>query len=95
MSSVIGGSAYHFNAAGTDDVAVPGGILHVVSVNTGASGASVDIRDGSSGNTIATIDATTARTLFYDVRLKTGLHVTVTGAPDVTVVVLPSPEYTT
>lgn len=94
MSAVGGGSAFHFSAAGTDDVAAPGGILHVVSVNTGASGASVDIRDGSSGGTVATIDATAPRSLFYDVQLKTGLHVVVTGAPDVTVVVLPSPEFT-
>lgn len=94
MNAVVGGSAFHFSAAGTADVAAPGGILHAVSVNTGASGASVDIRDGSSGNTIATIDASAARTLTFDVQLKTGLHVVVTGTPDVTVVVLPSPEFT-
>lgn len=95
MSSVIGGSAFHYSAADTDELPVAGGILHAVTVNTGASSATVDLRDGASGPTLATIDASAPRTFLYDLKIETGLHVVVSGAPDVTIVVLPSPGYTT
>lgn len=58
-------------------------------VNTGASGATVTLHDGnSSGPVIAVIDASAARPFPCDIALVSGLYVTVSGSPDVTVVLL-------
>lgn len=94
MSAVVGGSAFHLSAAGTQPIAESGGgILHAVVVNTGASGASVTLHDGTaSGPVIAVVAATAQVDLVYDVLLESGLTAVVTNAPDVTVVILPSPE---
>lgn len=96
MSGPVGGAAFRLSAAGTDTIAESGGgILHCVVVNTGASGASVTLHDGSaSGPVIAVIAAAAQASLVYDVLLENGLTAVVTNAPDVTIVILPSPEYT-
>lgn len=88
--SAQGGAARHITATGIVDSA-GGGILHTVTVNTGASGATVTLYDGTSasGAEIAAIAATTTVTLTYDAVLAKGLYAVVSGAADVTVVILP------
>lgn len=93
MSSPVGGTAFHLSAAGTDTLMESGGgILHSVVINTGASGASVTLHDGSASGPV--IAATAQASLVYDVLLVSGLTAVVTNAPDVTIVIQPSPEYT-
>lgn len=96
MSAAVGGAAFHLNAAGTQSLdATPGGILHIVSVNTGASSATVTLYDGpdTSHPEIAAISAAAQASLRYDTTLHTGLTAVVTGTPDVTIVILPAPAY--
>lgn len=99
MSNMAGGVAFHLTTAETSElVENPGGILHTVTVNTGQSGATVKLYDGpdSSHPEIANIAAAGQVSLLYDAVLTTGLTAVVAGAtpPDVTIVVVPAPEYT-
>ena len=72
-----------------------GGVLHSVNVNTGASGATVTLQDGTStGPVIAVIDASAVHTFLYDAVLSAGLYAAVSGSPDVTIVIVPSARYT-
>lgn len=96
MSAAVGGAAFHLNAAGTQTIdSSPGGILHIVSVNTGASSATVTLYDGpdTSHPQIAAINAAPQVSLRYDISLHAGLTAVVTGNPDVTIVILPPPAY--
>jgi hypothetical protein len=100
ISTAVGGAAFHLNAAGTQNLDVnPGAILHLVTINTGQSGATVTLYDGPDAThpEIAAIAATTQAALPYDIRLHAGLTAVVAGAtpPDVTIVILPPPGYTT
>ena len=92
--STPGGAAFHVTSS-SPIAETGGGILHTVTINTGATGATVTLYDGTSasGSEIATIAATGTGTLTYDARLKAGLYATVSGAVDVTVVILPAPGY--
>jgi hypothetical protein len=89
--SVQGGSAFHVTASGAVSSG-PGGILHTVCVNTGASGATLTLYDGTStsGAKIAAVAATAPLCLTYDAELNAGLYAAVSGSIDVTVTVLPS-----
>lgn len=94
MSTTVGGAAFHVTA--TDVVAqAGGGTLHTVTVNTGATGASVTLYDGpdASHPVIAVLAAAAVGSFAYDAVLTKGLYVSVSGAPDVTVVILPPPVY--
>lgn len=98
MTAAVGGTAFHLNAAGTQTLdSSPGGILHLVSVNTGASGASLALYDGpdTSHPQIAAISAAAQASLPFDISLHAGLTAVVTGAPDVTIVILPPAGYIT
>jgi hypothetical protein len=95
ISAAIGGAAVHVTAS-TPVAENGGGILHTVNINTGASGATVTLYDGTSdtGAELAVISAAAAGTFTYDALLKAGLYVALSGSPDVTVVLLPSPGQT-
>lgn len=91
MNGSVGGAGFHVTASGV--IAETGGaILHTVTVNTGATGASVAVYDGPDATypLIALLAATTQGTFTFDARLSKGLYVSVSGAPDLTIVILPS-----
>ena len=89
-----GGSAFHVTATGVI-AGSGGGVLHVVNVNTGASAATLTLYDGTStsGAVIAVISAAAPLSLPYDAVLNKGLYAAVSGAIDVTVVILPNDQY--
>jgi hypothetical protein len=92
--SVQGGAGFHVTATG---IIVPagGGTLHAVVINTGASGATLTLYDGTSasGAKIAAVAATTTAGLIYDIALVNGLYAVVSGAIDVTVSILPPARF--
>lgn len=77
----------HINAAGNTQAVTGTGVLLGVVVNTGVSGATVTLYDGTSaaGTLIAVISAATQGGFTYGVGVTTGLFVVVAGTPDVTV----------
>jgi hypothetical protein len=91
---ITGGSAVHVTASGVI-AETGGGILHVANVNTGVSAATLTLYDGTSasGAKIATISAAAPVGLVYDAVLNNGLYAAVSGAIDVTVVILPNDQY--
>lgn len=91
---MTGGSAFHVTATGVI-ASGGGGILHSVCVNTGASGATLTLYDGTSasGAKIAAIAATASFCLTYDAVLNAGLYAVISGSIDVTVVILPNDQY--
>jgi hypothetical protein len=91
--SIQGGTALHVTGTGVIKSG-PGGILHTVTVNTGASGATLALYDGTSaeGAVIAVIAATATVSLTYDASLNEGLYAVVSGDIDVTIVIIPPGE---
>lgn len=86
-SCVTPGNSFKNIATATTTVVKTGvGNLHLVSINTAATG-SVTIYDNTaaSGTKIATINSATAGTTTYDIRFTTGLTVVTVGAIDITV----------
>jgi hypothetical protein len=63
------------------------GFLHAITVNNPGSSAAVTVYDNTacSGTTIATIAPTAAGRIDFDVNFNTGLCITTTGAPNLTV----------
>ena len=89
-----GGSAFHVTATGVI-ASSGGGVLHVVNVNTGASGATLTLYDGAStaGAEVAVISAAAPVGFTYDAALNKGLYAAVSGTLDATVVILPNDQY--
>lgn len=83
------GSAFHLTASSVV-ASGPGGVLHTVCVNTGSSGATLTLHDGtdSSGAVIAVISAAAPLCLTYDAGLVTGLYAAVSGTLDATLTLL-------
>lgn len=84
----LGAANYtHINAAGSTQALSGAGVLMGVTINTGASGATVALYDGTStaGKEIAVISAEAPGGLSYGVPVAAGLFVVVTGSPDITI----------
>jgi hypothetical protein len=84
-----GSASYkNLNAAGSTLIKAGVGQLVDVTVNTGASGSSIALYDGTSvtGTPIATIDPAANGCFLFGVQFNTGLFAVVTGTPDITVV---------
>jgi len=89
MAGIVGSYA-RINGAGTTTVRTGSGVLHRITINTGAAG-SVTVFDNTagSGTTIATITVAAAAppvTLDYDLQFNIGLTLVVVGAIELTVV---------
>lgn len=91
---MTGGSAFHVTASGVI-AGQGGGVLHLVVVNTGNTGATLTLYDGTStsGAKIAGIAAAATASLTYDAVLNSGLYAAVSGTVDATVVILPNDSY--
>lgn len=91
-----GGGAAHLTASSVI-AGAGGGILHTLTVNKGATSATVTLYDGTStsGAVIAVIDASVPQTLTYDAVLHAGLYAAISGSIDVTAVILPPQQSST
>lgn len=80
---------YYITGLGTVQVFSGKGVLHSVVVNGIGTGGTIKIVDGLSGSTanIGTITLTSSpvATFLYDVSVSTGLRISTSGSPDITV----------
>lgn len=76
----------HITTATTTAIKSGPGVLHLISVNTGAAGtATLYDNTAGSGTVIGIIDTTAAKDVLLDVGFATGLTIVTAGTSDITV----------